>query len=141
RGRRRVDTTRTCRTRAFDLLLRGWIPLSPSGHRPLPPARPPRHPHDGPARPRASRRAGGGGEVEQRHKRTEKQGMGETLAGAWNCGAAARGAGRAATEGGLGVEPFGAAVMEREGGSGPRAPSGASDGAGPAHARGPPGPR
>ncbi|CAK0855919.1 unnamed protein product, partial [Prorocentrum cordatum] len=72
---------------------------------------------------------------------TEKQGMGETLAGAWNCGAAARGAGRAATEGGLGVEPFGAAVMEREGGSGPRAPSGASDGAGPAHARGPPGPR
>ncbi|CAK0855916.1 unnamed protein product, partial [Prorocentrum cordatum] len=111
RGRRRVDTTRTCRTRAFDLLLRGWIPLSPSGHRPLPPARPPRHPHDGPARPRASRRAGGGGEVEQRH-------------------------------------PFGAAVMEREGGSGPRAPSGASgtrpsrsDGAGPAHARGPPGPR
>ncbi|CAK0855923.1 unnamed protein product, partial [Prorocentrum cordatum] len=70
-----------------------------------------------------------------------KQGMGETLAGAWNCGAAARGAGRAATEGGLGVEPFGAAVMEREGGSGPRAPSGASDGAGPAHARGPPGPR
>ncbi|CAK0855925.1 unnamed protein product, partial [Prorocentrum cordatum] len=68
-------------------------------------------------------------------------GMGETLAGAWNCGAAARGAGRAATEGGLGVEPFGAAVMEREGGSGPRAPSGASDGAGPAHARGPPGPR
>ncbi|CAK0855918.1 unnamed protein product, partial [Prorocentrum cordatum] len=81
---------------------------------------------------------GGGGKQE---KRTEKQGMGETLAGAWNCGAAARGAGRAATEGGLGVEPFGAAVMEREGGSGPRAPSGASDGAGPAHARGPPGPR
>ncbi|CAK0855926.1 unnamed protein product, partial [Prorocentrum cordatum] len=91
-------------------------------------------------RPRAEE-ASPGRRGQKQEKRTEKQGMGETLAGAWNCGAAARGAGRAATEGGLGVEPFGAAVMEREGGSGPRAPSGASDGAGPAHARGPPGPR